>query len=72
MDSIKMPKLDVTELEVLVREDIEKCLQEVMAFCDRIAVLSAGRMAATFLRGEWTDEAILAAALSGYRTEKSP
>jgi hypothetical protein len=31
MDSIKVPKLDVTQLEVLVREDIEKCLQEVTA-----------------------------------------
>lgn len=31
MDSIKASKLDVTELEVLVREDIEKCLQEVTA-----------------------------------------
>jgi hypothetical protein len=31
MDSIKGLKLDVTELEVLVREDIETCLQEVTA-----------------------------------------
>jgi len=31
MDSIKVPKMDVTQLEVLVREDIEKCLQEVTA-----------------------------------------
>jgi hypothetical protein len=31
MDSVKGSKLDVTELEVLVREDIEKCLQEVTA-----------------------------------------
>ena len=29
MDSIKVPKLNVTQLEVLIREDIEKCLQEV-------------------------------------------
>ena len=31
MDSSKASKLDVTELEVLVREDIENCLQEVTA-----------------------------------------
>jgi hypothetical protein len=31
MDSMQRPKLDVTQLEVLVREDIEKCLQEVTA-----------------------------------------
>ena len=31
MDSVKTSKLDVTQLEVLVREDIEKCLQEVTA-----------------------------------------
>jgi hypothetical protein len=31
MDSMPVPKLDVTQLEVLVREDIEKCLQEVTA-----------------------------------------
>ncbi len=31
MDSIKVPKLNVTQLEVLIREDIEKCLQEVTA-----------------------------------------
>lgn len=29
MSSKPRPKLDVTQLEVLVREDIEKCLQEV-------------------------------------------
>lgn len=31
MDSIKVPNLDVRQLEVLVREDIDKCLQEVTA-----------------------------------------
>jgi hypothetical protein len=31
MDSNKEAKLDVTQLEVLVREDIDKCLQEVTA-----------------------------------------
>ena len=31
MRSKPQPTLDVTQLEVLVREDIEKCLQEVTA-----------------------------------------
>ena len=47
-------------------------LPELMALCDRIAVMSAGRVAATFVRGEWTEEAIMAAALSGYGRRQSP
>lgn len=31
MDSKPMAKLDVTQLEVLVREDLERCLQAVTA-----------------------------------------
>ena len=41
-------------------------LKELMALCDRIAVMSAGRVAATFRRGEWTQDKIMTAALSGY------
>ncbi|MBI4604853.1 MAG: sugar ABC transporter ATP-binding protein [Planctomycetes bacterium] len=41
-------------------------LEELMALCDRIAVLSAGRLVDTFERGAWSQDAILAAALSGY------
>ncbi|MCL5097308.1 MAG: sugar ABC transporter ATP-binding protein [Candidatus Omnitrophica bacterium] len=41
-------------------------LKELMASCDRIAVMSAGRLAAVFDRGEWSQDAIMAAALSGY------
>jgi len=41
-------------------------LLELMSLCDRIAVLSAGRLAATFARGEWTQDKIMEAALSGY------
>ena len=41
-------------------------LKELLALCDRIAVMSAGRLAATFALGEWTEEKIMAAALSGY------
>ncbi len=41
-------------------------LKELLALCDRIAVMSAGRIAASFRRGEWSQEKIMAAALSGY------
>jgi ribose transport system ATP-binding protein len=39
-------------------------LQELMEICDRIAVLSAGRLVETFDRGDWTEDRILAAAFS--------
>ena len=35
-----------------------------MAICDRIAVMSAGHLVRTFERGEWTEEAIVAASFS--------
>jgi len=41
-------------------------LRELMSLSDRIAVMSAGRIAATFARSEWTEEKIMAAAFSGY------
>ncbi|MGB2821132.1 MAG: sugar ABC transporter ATP-binding protein [Phycisphaerae bacterium] len=41
-------------------------LKELLAICDRIAVMSAGRLAAVFKRGAWTQDKIMAAALSGY------
>jgi ribose transport system ATP-binding protein len=41
-------------------------LTELLALCDRIAVMSAGRVAAEFLPGEWTQEKITRAAFSGY------
>jgi ribose transport system ATP-binding protein len=41
-------------------------LTELMANCDRILVMSAGRIAAEFLPGQWTQEAITHAAFSGY------
>ena len=41
-------------------------LTELMALCDRILVMSAGRIAAQFLPGEWTQEKITHAAFSGY------
>jgi ribose transport system ATP-binding protein len=45
-------------------------LMELMAICDRIAVMSAGRLADIFPRAEWTQEKIMAAALSGYQSAK--
>ena len=45
-------------------------LKELLALCDRIAVMSAGRLAATFERGEWTQDKIMTAALSGYLATK--
>jgi ribose transport system ATP-binding protein len=40
--------------------------EELMLLCDRIAVLSAGRLVRTFERGEWSQESLLAAAFEGY------
>ena len=42
-------------------------LPELMALCDRIAVLSDGRLVATFDRGDFDEAAITAAAFSGYQ-----
>jgi ribose transport system ATP-binding protein len=41
-------------------------LKELMAVCHRILVMSAGRVAGSFARGQWTQEAIMAAAFSEY------
>jgi len=41
-------------------------LKELMAVCDRIMVMSAGRVAATFDRDKWSEEKIMSAAFSGY------
>ncbi|MBB5393322.1 MULTISPECIES: sugar ABC transporter ATP-binding protein [unclassified Herbaspirillum] len=41
-------------------------LRELMQICDRIAVMSAGRIVETFARADWSQERILAAAFSGY------
>ena len=42
-------------------------LPELMALCDRIAVLSDGRLVATFDRADFDEAAITAAAFSGYQ-----
>jgi ribose transport system ATP-binding protein len=41
-------------------------LRELMMVCDRIGVMSAGRLVATFERGQWTQQALLEAAFSAY------
>lgn len=41
-------------------------LAELMALCDRILVMSAGRIAAEFLPAQWSQEALTRAAFSGY------
>ena len=41
-------------------------LIELMSICDRIAVMSAGRLAAVFERSAWSEDAIMEAAFSGY------
>ena len=42
-------------------------LKELLAICDRIAVMAGGRLTATFARGEWTQEKIMQAAVAGTR-----
>ncbi|RQV54651.1 sugar ABC transporter ATP-binding protein, partial [Burkholderia cenocepacia] len=44
-------------------------LRELMLICDRIGVMSAGRMTAVFERGNWTQDALLAAAFAGFGRE---
>lgn len=43
-------------------------LRELMLICDRIAVLSDGRLIDTFERDTWTQDQLLAAAFAGYQT----
>jgi len=39
-------------------------LRELMAMCDRIGVMRAGRLVTIFERGQWTEQSLLAAAFS--------
>ncbi|MFC0398458.1 sugar ABC transporter ATP-binding protein [Paraburkholderia rhizosphaerae] len=43
-------------------------LRELMLICDRIGVMSAGRMTGIFERDAWSQDALLAAAFAGYRS----
>lgn len=47
-------------------------LEELMAVCSRIAVLSAGRLVRTFSPDEWNQETILAAAFTEYLNPPDP
>ena len=42
-------------------------LRELMLICDRIGVLSAGRLIDTFERASWSQDELLAAAFAGYQ-----
>ena len=42
-------------------------LRELMLICDRIGVLSAGRLIETFERDDWSQDRLLAAAFAGYQ-----
>ena len=43
---------------------ISSDLKELLTLCDRIAVMSAGKLVTEFRRGEWTEDGIMAAAFS--------
>ncbi|WP_208511296.1 ATP-binding cassette domain-containing protein, partial [Variovorax paradoxus] len=49
-------------------------LRELMAMCDRIGVMHAGRLVAVFERGAWDQQSILAAAFgdTGHATSAAP
>jgi ribose transport system ATP-binding protein len=46
-------------------------LRELMLICDRIGVMSAGRMTGVFARENWTQDALLAAAFAGYANREA-
>ncbi|MTJ79600.1 MAG: sugar ABC transporter ATP-binding protein [Telmatospirillum sp.] len=50
---------------------ISSDLRELMLLCDRICVMSAGRLAGAFKRGAWDQDSILAAAFSGHLQSSS-
>lgn len=52
---------------VIVSSDLD----ELFETCDRIGVMSAGRMVQVFQRGSWSEEAILQASFSGHRMGES-
>ena len=41
-------------------------LRELMSQCDRIGVMSAGKLVRIFERGEWSEQLLLEAAFSAY------
>jgi ribose transport system ATP-binding protein len=67
-------KFDIYQLLVgLARQGkglaiVSSDLRELMLVCDRILVMSAGRVVETFERATWSQATLLAAAFSGYLT----
>jgi ribose transport system ATP-binding protein len=65
-------KFDIyTLLGALAREGraivvVSSDLRELMLICDRIGVMSAGRLTGIFERDAWTQDALLAAAFAGH------
>jgi ribose transport system ATP-binding protein len=47
-------------------------LRELMAMCDRIGVMSAGRLVGIFERGQWSEQMLLAAAFSDAASSDAP
>jgi ribose transport system ATP-binding protein len=47
-------------------------LRELMAMCDRIGVMSGGRLVGIFDRGQWTEQMLLSAAFSEVASEPPP
>jgi ribose transport system ATP-binding protein len=47
-------------------------LRELMSQCDRIGVMSAGRLVRIFERGEWSEQSLLEAAFSAYAATEKP
>jgi len=47
-------------------------LRELMSQCDRIGVMSAGRLVGIFERGQWTEQLLLEAAFSAYTAAATP
>lgn len=52
---------------VMVSSDLE----ELLEVCDRIAVMSDGRLVETFTRDDWSHERIMQAAFAGYRDRRT-
>jgi len=47
-------------------------LRELMSVCDRIGVMSVGRLVRIFERGQWTEQLLLEAAFSAYAAAEKP
>jgi ribose transport system ATP-binding protein len=68
-------KFDIyTLMGALAREGralvvVSSDLRELMLICDRIGVMSAGKMTAIYARDEWSQDKLLAAAFAGLRAE---